>query len=252
MKRAWPYLVIVVVLGAAGVGAGYLWKLRNPPPSPAPVVAAPAAPAPAPAPKPAVAMPPVGDADALMRAALERLSGSPLLAAWLKTEDLARRLVAGVEALAEGQSPRATWVFLAPAGKFEVETRNGHSFISLKSYQRYSGFAGVVASLDAQAVGKAYTMVRPLLEAAYQEIGRPGTTFDGRLAAAVKRILDAPVTQGPVEVVASPVIYKFADPALEALPGAAKHLVRMGPENQALIQAKVREIAVAMELGRPR
>ena len=40
--------------------------------------------------------------------------------------------------------------------------------------------------------------------------------------------------------------YEFADPNLESLPDAQKQLLRMGPENQARVVAKLREIGAAL------
>ena len=45
-------------------------------------------------------------------------------------------------------------------------------------------------------------------------------------------------------------LWAFSDPAVERLSPAQKHLVRMGPDNAALVQAKLRELADA--LGVPR
>jgi hypothetical protein len=42
------------------------------------------------------------------------------------------------------------------------------------------------------------------------------------------------------------VYYQFADPRLEALPGAQKQLVRMGPENTRLIKNKLRSLLDAL------
>ena len=43
--------------------------------------------------------------------------------------------------------------------------------------------------------------------------------------------------------------YLMVDPLLEELSPAQKHLLRMGPENLQLIQAKLREIALALGFG---
>ncbi len=43
-------------------------------------------------------------------------------------------------------------------------------------------------------------------------------------------------------------VYTYADPKLEALGPVEKHLLRMGPRNTKLIQAKARELAAALDL----
>jgi hypothetical protein len=198
-----------------------------------------------PAPPPPAPLPPVADADGRIRAALAGL----LPEGWLSQTDLARRFVAGMDAVAEGRSPRTPWGFLLPVvGKFQVETRAGKTVIAEASFARYDPLVAVVDKLDPAAVAKAWQVVGPLLESAYAEIGRPGTTLHGRLGQALGLLAKTPVPQGDLAVVPSPVAYAYADPALESLPAASKHLVRMGPKNQQRLQARLRELADALGL----
>jgi hypothetical protein len=61
--------------------------------------------------------------------------------------------------------------------------------------------------------------------------------------------VSAPVVDSPVEVKAGRgALYEFADDKLEKQSAVAKHLLRMGPRNTKLIQAKAKEIAQALEL----
>jgi hypothetical protein len=45
-------------------------------------------------------------------------------------------------------------------------------------------------------------------------------------------------------------VYAFSDPKLEALGPVEKHLLRMGPRNARLVQAKAREIEGALGLSK--
>jgi hypothetical protein len=42
------------------------------------------------------------------------------------------------------------------------------------------------------------------------------------------------------------VTYKYADPKLEALSSGQKLLIRMGPENETAVKAKLRELRAAL------
>ena len=56
-------------------------------------------------------------------------------------------------------------------------------------------------------------------------------------------LLATPTVDGPIRIVPGKgATYAFADPRLEALTPAQKHLIRMGPENQRMIQTRLREI----------
>jgi Protein of unknown function (DUF3014) len=54
-----------------------------------------------------------------------------------------------------------------------------------------------------------------------------------------------------VEVVDEGGVYAFADAKLEDLDEVEKHLVRMGPRNERLIQAKARELLKSLGLQAP-
>ena len=51
---------------------------------------------------------------------------------------------------------------------------------------------------------------------------------------------------------ANPVGYAFANPQLQTLTPAQKHLLRMGPEHAPRVQAKLRDIALALSIPRDR
>src|SRR5438094_562357 len=57
------------------------------------------------------------------------------------------------------------------------------------------------------------------------------------------------VVEGDVELTPKVSTYAFADPALEGLSPAQKHLLRMGPKNERAIQAELRALATALGMG---
>jgi len=238
---------VLVFLAAAGA---WLW-LRRPaaPPAPAPAAPAPAAQAPAPA-APEVPAPP---ADASrVRSLLEQVSANELFRRWLASGDLVRRWVVVTDNLAEGVSPRGQLGFLAPGRPFSVASRGGRTVISGDAYRRYDGFADAVASVDAAQLARAYRELHGVLEAAYRALGYPGASLDRVTARALSRIEAAPVREGDVAVVEGQgTVYAFADPGLEALGPVEKHLLRMGPRNARLLQAKARDIRAALGLSAP-
>ncbi|HLM44689.1 MAG TPA: DUF3014 domain-containing protein, partial [Myxococcaceae bacterium] len=59
------------------------------------------------------------------------------------------------------------------------------------------------------------------------------------------------VTREPVELTPKGALYAYADPRLEALGAAEKHLLRMGPENMRKVQTKLTELAGALGLSSP-
>jgi hypothetical protein len=246
--------IALVVVAALGTGWYILrGKGEQPVPdtvTPPPVAPAPTAPPPQEAP-PAQATPLPGleQSDPHVREVLGRLSSDAEFQKWLGIEGLIRRFTAATANIAEGESPRAVLAFLAPQGAFQVVERNGGTFIAPESFARYDPVARAFTSLDTQATAGAYKALKPLMDQAFGEIGRPGQRFDETLSRAIQRLLDTPVPEGDLEVVDTPgVNYAYAAPELEQLSAAQKHLLRMGPANARALQAKLRELRDAMGL----
>jgi len=118
--------------------------------------------------------------------------------------------------------------------------------IEADSYGRYDLVAQVFASLDSEGTVALYRELKPLIDEAYAEIGPPNSKFDDRLERAFDQLLAVPVLEGPAEVEQLIVTYAWADDELEALSGAQRHFLRMGPDNVRLIQGKLRELRAAL------
>lgn len=205
---------------------------------------APAPTAPAPEPEP---LPPLGKSDAAVREAARALSSDPHLDIWLGVQDLVRRFVLAVVTVQEGKSPRKPLAHLAPAGPFRARSDDdGRITTHPASYARYDGVATVVASLDAQACARLYRRFEPLLEEVYDQIGPPDESLRDAVARAAAEILSAPRVEGEPALVFHVNHYRYRDPDLEDLSGAQKLVLRTGPDNARRIQAKVREVALAL------
>ena len=237
------FIGVLVALALAAAAAWYL--LRPAPPAPPPPPPPPAQQAPA---KTAdVPLPPPAESDAQVRGALAAVSPRKELQKWLQEHDLLDRWTVVADNLAEGVSPRKQLAFLAPEKKFLAAGREGNEQIDPRSYQRYDLFAEVVSSVDAQALAAAVRALHPLLEATYHKLGYPDRKLDEVAQKALQRLLDAPVVEGPLQIVPKGAVYKFAVPELEALGPIEKHLLRMGPRNTRLIQAKARELSATLQ-----
>jgi hypothetical protein len=237
-RAPWIVLGIAVVIAAAGL---WFWLSRS---EPAPAVTGVESPA-----QPTATATPAGpDVDpATARALLDAVSSNDLIRRGTSQEDVVRRWAIVTDNLAEGVSPRRQLQFLAPHGKFSVVAAGGKTVIAPESYARYDAFADAVASLDVGAVVKAYRGMYGMVERAYQALGYPGSSLDRVTARALQRLVAAPIPKGDVEVTdEGGGVYRFADPKLEALGGAEKHLLRMGPRNAAMVQDKAREILAAL------
>ncbi|ABF86758.1 conserved hypothetical protein [Myxococcus xanthus DK 1622] len=240
-RMHWGVGVAALVMLFAGVGTWLVLRqsaTELPHPSMA-VIPKPSHPGLAPRAEPP--LPSSAEMDALLRTRLARASLMPEFATWLKEQDLLRRFVTVVGNVAQGDSPREAVSFLAPAGTFEARRKAGKLVIEKQSYARYDVIGKVVGSLDMGVLVSTYREVRHLAERLHMETARPGSTFDATLHLAFEQVLAVPVIDGDIEVVPKGAMFVYADPKLEGLTAAQKHLLRMGPQNLRRIQGTVRE-----------
>jgi hypothetical protein len=170
------------------------------------------------------------------------LSSHPQLVPWLKNEDLLRRFTAAVDNTADGTSPDTHFEFLRPKEPFKVIERDGNIFIDPACYRRYDLVAEVFVSLKTESAIALYRELRPLINEAYREIAPPGKDFQETLLKTIDELLEVPVLDGEIPVEEKVVTYTYADERLEALSKAQRHLLRTGPDNVRMIQAKLRDI----------
>jgi hypothetical protein len=248
-----PYVLVGVALLGGGTLAMLVLLFRTPPsprpgPATSPLAARPGIAASGPAsPSSAVPLPRLDDSDALARSLGAALSSHPELARWLGRSGLVRTLAAVVTNVADGESPRPHLEFLAPAGRFRARrTDRGRLVADGAGFSGYDLFGDVVASVDARAVASAYRTLEPLFDEAHRELGHPEGRFRQSLDEAVAALLAAPVPPDDAALVAHATLVRWDDPALERLTPAQKQLLRTGPRNVRLVQAKLRELHAAL------
>ena len=177
---------------------------------------------------------------------VRKLSSHPQVAAWLTTKGLIRNFTAVVLRINDGRTSANLLQPLRPTADFRVTERDGGIYIDSRSYERYTSLAQAVASIDAKGSASLYATLKPRIEEAYGELGHPDPSFDAALERAIVSLLETPMRNSPARLRLQGIGYAFADPRDEALTGAQKQLLRMGPENGLAVQAKLREIALAL------
>jgi hypothetical protein len=247
-------IVLIAVAGLLIGAAGAWWWARDRSPGPQSAAAtSPTEGAIAPSAATAQPLPPLGQMDTFLRALLGALSPSPELARWLATDDLIRQMANAIDRVSRGASPARDLTVLRPAGTFVTAGRTNQMTIDPTSYRRFDALAATAASLDARSVAEAYHIIRPRLDEAYRGLGRTEGSVDQAVSIALQVLIDTPSVQGPIRLVSGPgATYAYADPRLEALLPAQKQLLRMGPDNLARVQTRLREIKVAIETSGPR
>jgi hypothetical protein len=244
-------LIVLLVLALAGALYYFLIYKRSQRTEKAaelPVAAVQEKEAPLPTPSAEPQTPPVelNKSDDFVRQLAKQISSHPRIASWLQSRDLIRRFVAAVDNIANGLSPRAHIDFFHPPGEFEVVKKGDILIADPKGYGRYDTVTDVFVSLDIPQCVSLFRALKPLCQEAYRDLGYPGEDFEQTFLRAIIELLDTPVVEGDIVVEKSVFDYVMLDPELESLSDAKKHLLRMGPDNVGAIQAKMREIAIAL------
>jgi hypothetical protein len=255
-----PMIGVAAVVLVVGVGIAYYFHGRSslPASEPAAVPPPPAAgeppiehPVPTSASSQSAPLPPLNDSDPSMKDALSALVGAKAMQ-YVIPEDIVRHVVVTIDNLPRQKAPAAKRPTVAVQGLFLVEGDELHATLDPKNFARYDPMVNVVRQLDMQRTADTYFHFYPLFQGAYQNLGYPNGYFNDRLVQVIDSLLATPQPSGPIELSRPNVLYTFADPKLEALPAGEKLLLRMGPDNAAVIKGKLKELRAIITAAPPK
>jgi Protein of unknown function (DUF3014) len=250
---------VVIALG----GGWYYWHKHHPAmpvPAVAPPIVAAAASAPAdaiehPVPAPpqtsAPPLPSLGDSDAAFHAAVGEASDGSI-GQYLVPENIIRHIVVTVDNLSRQKVAVDKRPVPPAGGNFMANGDELHATLDPENFQRYQPLVGAIQKADMQRLATVYLRFYPLFQDAYQDLGYPNGYFNDRLVKVIDVLLATPQPTGPIELVRPNVMYVFADPTLEARPAGQKLLIRMGPENAAVIKSKLTELRSIITAAPPK
>ncbi|MCP5079033.1 MAG: DUF3014 domain-containing protein [Psychromonas sp.] len=156
--------------------------------------------------------------------------------------DIIRNMVVFVDNFSRGELVANFSPLEKPKGQFTVTEQDGTIIIDTDSYLRYDKYAKAINSLDAERFIEIYSLISPLIDEAYQEIGYPTGSFNHTFDKAINHLLDTPIIYYNLELTSPSVMYQYADENFESLPDTQKLMLRMGPDNLQMVQRKLQEI----------
>jgi hypothetical protein len=206
-----------------------------------PEAAIPSAPEPEAQPEPPMVskspeLPSLDNSDDFIRERLLLINDKQAFSRWVKTDDLIRRSASYLDGLANGVILSKIFPLTPPEGKFATHKSDGSIWLNAGNYERYGSTINAITSLDMSSMAKMFHFTRPLLESAFSEMGYNPRQMDGIILQAIDVVLATPIIVEPIMLSRESVVYKFADPALEALLPMQKQLLRTGPENTKRLQ----------------
>jgi hypothetical protein len=245
----------IVVLGLMGAIYYYKYygKLAAPPPvvetphtKPAETATEPAVRNPIPESSDSKSLPPLKDSDPDVHDTLVALFGAKTISQFLVPDNIVRHIVVTVDNLPRKKVAADLRPVKPTPGATVVVAQGDTTTLGAKDFERYAPLIRVVQSADTQTVTDVYFKLYPLFQQSYEDLGYPGQYFNDRLVEAIDDMLQAPDLQGPIEVTQPKVFYEYADPKLESRSAGQKLLMRMGPANEAVMKAKLRELRRAV------
>jgi hypothetical protein len=192
-----------------------------------------------------------GRAGDAARSLVAGLSAHPRWASWLVSDDLLRRFVLAVEAIADGYSPSDELGFLAEDGRFLVREDEGRLVIAAGTFRRYTLAVEVLMSIETDRAVELYAELEPEIEEIRRDLAWHRGDFSDRLRQAVDHLLEVEIPASPIEVERRTRSYVFADDRYERLSPAQRQLLRMGRDNAEAVRAKLIEVRAAFGWPEP-
>lgn len=257
MSEETPTWLIPTVVALAGAGALWYYQSRPEPPAPPVAVTEPAVvdderpagprhplplePPERPAQRNLQPLPALDDSDSYFELALGDLFGAAV-GDWLVSPALIERIVATVDSLTGSQVAERIRPLRRLPESFAVDGQDdsGEYFPSSTNYARFDDWMAVLAETEPGSLAETYRRFYPLFQEAYVNLGYPDGYFNDRLVEVIDHLLETPVLETPPELSRPNVLYEYADPALEALSGGQKALLRLGPRHGAQIRQYLR------------
>ncbi|PHR81435.1 MAG: hypothetical protein COA59_15700 [Colwellia sp.] len=179
-------------------------------------------------------------------------------------EDMVRRFVVFTDNFAQGIVAYEHSPFIRPNIKFtpemdsvsfqeiieKPEQSSSNPSVSVKqnvwqwsenSSRRFSLYVDLLRSMDSENLVQWYSEIKPLIDEAYNELGYEDD-FTNTLQDAITRVLDMELPKSSMALIQPSVMYKFADPELEALPDSDKLLLRLGKDNLLVMKSVLLEL----------
>ena len=164
----------------------------------------------------------------------------------LRSEQLIRDAVVFVDNLRNGVVVRDAALIEGPQTKFRALEQDGKIYIDPRSYDRYNRIVDWFVSFDTEVMLTLMNDYEPLVREALAEIGYPDTDPKTVILDAIEVLNATPSVGTVIELSDETVMYRYADPALEALPDAQKQMLRMGPDNIRRVKLKLEQLREAL------
>lgn len=249
-RRKLVWLAGIVAAAVLAAGGWYWYAKRALPPAPEPVQATAPAPAPStesqishpiPADADAAALPALNDSDQVAHDSLAGIIGREPVEQFLVPQNIVRHIVVTVDNLPRKKLAVDLRPVKPTAGQTLTSSQGDITTLSSANFERYAPLMRVLERTDVKALAVVYERLYPLFQQAYEDLGYPGKYFNDRLVEVIDHLLQTPEIATAIPLTQPKVFYEYADSELENRSAGQKLLLRMGPANERLVKAKLRD-----------
>lgn len=189
----------------------------------------------------AVALPALNDSDQVAHDSLAGVIGREPVEQLLVPQNIVRHIVVTLDNLPRKKVAVDLRPVKSTPGQTVTASQGDMTTLSPNNFERYAPLVRVLEKTDAKALAVVYQRLYPLFQQAYEDLGYPGKYFNDRLVEVIDLLLQTPEITTPIQLTQPKVFYEYADAGLESRPAGQKLLIRMGPANERVIKAKLRE-----------
>ena len=196
-------------------------------------------------------LPSLNESDDWLKIKLPEITWRKELLTLIIDDDMIRRFVVFTDNFAQGTVAYEHSPFVLPKVKFtaqsdtisvdEKQSKDKLFQWNESTSKRFSLYIDLMRSMDSDSLVLWYMEIKPLIDEAYSELGYDDD-FTQTLQDAITRVLDMELPKSSMALVQPSVMYKFANPELEALPDTDKLLLRLGKENLLVMKSVLLEI----------
>jgi len=139
----------------------------------------------------------------------------------------------------QGEVPYQLLPIARPKEAFPIADDGTQVVVSAEGFARYDALAQWLMSLDVEALAAALTRFTPLFREAWSYYGEEAEAFDFAVVSALDMIASTPdVDLAGARLVRKEAVWLYEDPDIEGLSAIQKQVLRMGPDNAAIVKDK--------------
>ena len=187
-------------------------------------------------------LPMLEESDDPVRDALGEIPMGTIGQQYLIPSNIIERSASLIYLTSKGDVPYKLLPVARPAKPFSIADDGTQVVADASGFARYDLLAQWLESVDLSAILLSLQPFLPLFREAWSYYGEPPEDFDFAVVIALDLIASTPsVDTTEARLIKKEAVWVYEDPSIEGLAPIQKQVLRMGPENAAVVKAKADE-----------